>query len=505
MEKIPEIDSADATLPGEARVEAAYAVAGYIFAVLFSFAIGYRMNIPYWYFQFLDLRLLQNRLAESLLYLHAQPPLMNLFLGLALKLEASTGLSAAVSLFLFHFILGGLGVFATAYAANTIIRDRLHRRVALAVIVFHPVFYSALFEFFYTFHEIVILACLPYAIWRYLRDRALSWFAIVCGLLLWLCLTRSLFHFIWALSVPVLLLAVKSPGSRAPGARRKGLEFLILAVTAVLVLAWPFKNWVIFESFTYSTWQGYSLAKGTVRNLGVDDDIERPPPPPEFDIPALAWVDKVDPQNTGHESKNWNHYALIGQFRERQRLALEKLRMEPGTLLRKIGNNYWSFSRFTGRNPYTAAFGSMAKVAPGVADIWMRLYEALLVQELRSSYYLRDPYGRESQVRFPYVSCFYFTFPVILLLTIRKIWKRWTDHPLESRVATFMLYTVLWVLAMILLVDGNEANRIRTSTEPYLLLLFFWMLPAGFLQKIRNRGRVGPEAGGAPTSGPAPS
>jgi len=62
-----------------------------------SAGIGY-------FWQYLDPELLRHRLAESLLYLHSQPPLFNLFLGLALKAcHGSPGVA-------FHVIYALLGI-----------------------------------------------------------------------------------------------------------------------------------------------------------------------------------------------------------------------------------------------------------------------------------------------------------------------------------------------------------------------------------------------------------
>src|SRR5580658_543113 len=52
-----------------------------------------------WGWQQLDTRLLKERLFESLFYLHAQPPLFNLFLGLVLKAAGAWSLSAFEVLF----------------------------------------------------------------------------------------------------------------------------------------------------------------------------------------------------------------------------------------------------------------------------------------------------------------------------------------------------------------------------------------------------------------------
>ena len=61
------------------------------------------------YWQYLDPFLLKRKLGESLLNLHGQPPLFNLYLGTAL----ATGHETAV--FVVTFLLCGLAVYAGSF------------------------------------------------------------------------------------------------------------------------------------------------------------------------------------------------------------------------------------------------------------------------------------------------------------------------------------------------------------------------------------------------------
>lgn len=455
-----------------------------------SVALGYRMYIPYWYFQFLDVRLLETRLWESIYYLHSQPPLMNLGLAAALHLEKATGWDVLATTLVFHILLGMAAVPAFVYTAAVLLPDALRRRLLIGLLVFHPVFYAVLFNYFYTFHELVILALLPCAAHAYLRTRSPRPFAAVCALLAILCYTRSLFHFVWALAIPLFLMLTLRQGAASATRRRPAAEAALFLVLTAVLLAWPMKNKIVFDSFTYSTWQGYSVSKKLLTRLPLDKDIERPAPPPEFDIPALAWDEKYDPIDSGIPARNWNHYALIGDFKDRQRRAIEVLKKEPWLLVKRMGYHYWCFSRFTGRHPYTAQFSTMANPLPVAVDPWMRLYEALLVQELRSPLYLRNAWFRDEPTRWWHVSGFFFTFPLIAGFAVWKIARRWRSHPLEARTAALMLFSVLWVFAMVILVDGDEANRIRASTEPQTIMLAFWVIPPAFFEALKHRGRA---------------
>ena len=75
------------------RREAQLAFAGYGLAIVICVLSGYRLAIPYHYYQLLSADHLSERLLESLLYLHAQPPLLNLALGVALKTSRWLGIA----------------------------------------------------------------------------------------------------------------------------------------------------------------------------------------------------------------------------------------------------------------------------------------------------------------------------------------------------------------------------------------------------------------------------
>ncbi len=75
-------------------------------------------------------------------------------------------------------------------------------------------------------------------------------------------------------------------------------------------------------------------------------------------------------------------------------------------------------------------------------------------------------------------SGFMFTLPAILFGAAWRIRRDWRRDPRRARLALVMFLTVLWVIAMILFIDGTEGNRIRFSTEPFLWLLALWAVPA---------------------------
>jgi len=246
-------------------------------------------------------------------------------------------------------------------------------------------------------------------------------------------------------------------------------------IALVVLLAWPGKNWLLFGEFSYSTLGGYNLA------LELPIPSERVPSrewdvPLEFQhIPVLAERSKID------GSKNWNHHSMIGHAHKLGSVAWQVLAERPAALLRKARLNYWNYTRFSGRHPYTGEFGTSGDGVSALASGWARAYELGLYLDSRTATSLAHRARRSARTQSWALSGFVFGFPLLLISAGVALYRRWRETPPPERSAiALLLATALWVLIATLLVDGSEANRIRFSSEPYLPLLLAWMIsPAG--------------------------
>src|SRR5688572_24398074 len=90
-----------------------------------------------YYIQFIDVGLLQNRLLESLWYYHANPPLLNLFAGVGLKLF---GASAPAFFQIVFYLLGLMTAVAVHVLTRALTASRLDADIATAILVFSPSF-----------------------------------------------------------------------------------------------------------------------------------------------------------------------------------------------------------------------------------------------------------------------------------------------------------------------------------------------------------------------------
>lgn len=246
------------------RVIVMVALSGYACGGALAWAADFHMFVEIEPFvHFLDARALRSRLWESLLYLHAQPPLLNFILGAALKLEQAGGPSIRESLFWMQQALGALAAAGVGALAARMIRSTAAACLATLVFVLHPMLHAHATVFFYTIHELLFLVWMAVFVERYLRRRRAADFAGAGVFAVALVHTHALFSPLWAAAALAGLYGLDP--RRRPGNAPRRMVPVALCLAAVLC-AWPLKNWIIFDSFSYTSWLGYNLAHNYFSN-----------------------------------------------------------------------------------------------------------------------------------------------------------------------------------------------------------------------------------------------
>ena len=313
-----------------------------------------------YYYQYIDPRLLTDRLLESLLFLHGQPPLFNLFLGLVLKVggRAPPGL--------FHAIYLGLGL-SLAFLMYGLCRHlNVGRGLALAGVslaVISPSFILNENELIYTLPVAALMLVCVHSFSGAIvsgnsRGLLVSFMAI--ALLVGM---RSSYHL--ALLVAVMLYSWLVVGRSV---RRKVL--VASAIPLILASSFYVKNVIIFGRFTTSTWLGMNLWHVTAQALpperrealvqdGLLEISDRHSFLPLGSYPTWLWVDAqascagppvlcAREKSTG--ATNFNHIAYIRISDTYLRDDLYALRHEATIVLRRalsgIVHYYWPGSTF---------------------------------------------------------------------------------------------------------------------------------------------------------------
>lgn len=230
-----------------------------VFVAYYALGVTFYTVTFTWYSHFIDPVLLRNDLARSLFYLHSQPPLFNLLLGIGLKLFPR-------SYFAFYdFINHAFGLLL--YGSLFVLMRQLGVRFWLAYVVATLFAASPSFVLYenYLFYTQIVTAvlCLSAVVLnRFVRQRrnsdGLLFFFLVAGL----CGTWTLFHLVFFLFVIVGVVLL----SRIPARKVLGLALVpLLLVTSLYV-----KNKILFGEFTATTWTGMNEIVGVEEAIPAD-------------------------------------------------------------------------------------------------------------------------------------------------------------------------------------------------------------------------------------------
>ncbi len=201
--------------------------------------------------QFIDPALLKNNLWQSLFYLHSQPPLYNLFLGVVLQIFPGHETAA----FYIFSLLTGLAFYLALY----LLIKRLEVPGPISwglTVIFMVSPASILYEnwLFYTYPLAMVLCSSAYFLHRFLSTKKLRHGAIFFSLLAVLALVHSMFHLLWFVLVGGVLLCYFP---------EKKKVLLACSVPFLIILALYIKNFLVFGSFTSSSWLGMNLSRET--------------------------------------------------------------------------------------------------------------------------------------------------------------------------------------------------------------------------------------------------
>jgi hypothetical protein len=328
-----------------------------------------------WYWQILDLDLLRDRLAESLWFLHAQPPGFNALIGVA----ATLGEPGAV----LRWVFLGLGALLAVALADALRRLSwsVPEAVAAAVLLANGLPWVVTEHWlFYDFPCTVLLGLCGWALLRIADDWRLG-VSVFAGSAAALSLIRSLFHPLWM----VMALAMMVWAAPTAARRRAG----IVAVAALLLVGGVVvKNGALFGVWGTSSWLGMSLAKLTTARLAPEERTAlirsgvlspmagvRPFSPvetyeravgttwPDGDVPALAR------RTRSGGAPNYNHPAYLDISRASRADALTVIRRHPGIYGGAVTGAIGSFLQSPLRYP---ALGHNLSRVPGAWWLYER-------------------------------------------------------------------------------------------------------------------------------------
>jgi len=432
-------------------------------------------------YQYLDPAILRDDLARGLYYLHAQPPLFNLGLGLVLKLFPEFFAGA------FSILMGASALallLAMAWLMRRLGAPDWIAGVVCLLFALSPNFLVYRNWVFYTLPVALMLVGGGMALAHYLesgRTPALASFAVLTGAVM---MTRSVFHPLWL----VLVVAAVQPFSPQRGRRRLAIASLApLFIVGLLFL----KNQILVGSFNGSTWLGLSLSKRwplsqeevkALKESGVIPPYwqRRPFREPE-ELTVYGFFEDDGPKV--HPALD-APYKTNGEpnFNHRDYVAISDALLEGNVRL---------IRRFPGRYLERTATAFLLFLQPGPNSVHFLVdYDFERVHRYRDFLtrylFLGGRVERPIRMLDPSPNLLLVVFPLLLGVGAWSLGR----GPVEHRALhAYMLVTVLWVTGVTNLVEIGENDRMRWEIEPFLAIWF-----ACFATALRESLSSSPDA-----------
>jgi hypothetical protein len=439
------------------------------------------------HWQLLELGRLRSDLVGSLLNLHSQPPLFNLFVGLVR--HAPEGLE--VPLFHATYLAMGLALTLCLYAALRRLGVSAGLAAALTVVIScSPSLFLYEHWLHYDYPVTVLLCVAVVALLRHEDGHQLRYAGAFVAVLAALALTRSLFHLGWVLAWAVVLVV-----------RRRRADWkrvaAVVAVPVVAVVAVYANVARVSGRFASSTSLGMSLAKVTTFQL---HPAQRSAMVAKGQLSRLAAVEPFSPmasyrrlvpprRPTGvavldEEMKrtpvgprpNYNHIDYVEVSNRYMTDALRTIRSRPGAYVKGMTTALGLWFRPAG--DYFALGPNRQKVAA-----LERVYNVLWYGVLsggEGSYRLPDPAQRYRGDPGRTAWLLILAYGSALVGGAAALWRgwrgRWRGPPLV--VVGFLWSTLVYVMVVSNALEVGENNRLRLYTEPLVFLLLAALLVA---------------------------
>ncbi|MEO8603647.1 MAG: hypothetical protein ABI629_13825 [bacterium] len=457
-----------------------------LFAVLLGFALSRAVAaargvhfdaFPLGHFwQYLDPSLLRDRLWESLFYLHAQPPLFNLFLGSVLHLwPQSTTAAFAVC---YHAVGLGLALSMFALMRQVGASDWLAAALTLLFIVSPP----ALFFEHYLFSEyptMLLLCGAGVALHRFLSGGHIAFGAVAFGLMGLAIWTRSHFQLPW------LLLVLASVVALCATARRR---VLLAAVPGLaLTLALYLKNFLVFGTLTTSSWFGMNLmsmatfalpphAPAELVARGVVTPLFAVPPfntvatyRGMLELPPASGVPTLDRETADSGNANFNHLAYVSVSTRYRRDAMTVIGMYPGAYLHAVAAATSLFFRPANDYEYFTGFRHSM-------PLWNALYSRLLCGQWTPAgpVKLNGRFNFDLSNTVPSIGWFILIgMPLLAVLGLRRLRMAHRDGDVATAATlAFILITLAYATFVGVALNIGENERYRFVLEPFLFILW---------------------------------
>jgi len=422
---------------------------------------------------FIDPYLMQTDLLRSVYYLHSQPPLLNLFIGVVFQVFPNDHSEV------FHILYLGIGLFFACGIYFLGIQLKLApwlSAVLAAWFMVSPgtVFYEHLLAYGYPIAALLTWSAV--FLHRFAETRGSCWGGLFFFSLAVIALLWGFFHIIWLL-VPILGILILIPE------RKKVI--LAALIPFLIVTGWYSKNLFQVGQFTASTWAGMNLSKivtfrvpekerkqlvrsGKLSEFALIPPFRNPqvylkllPETPLTGVPVLD-----EPETLLH-ARNHHHLVYAEASQMYLRDALRLISLMPGYYLRSICQAVYIY--FHSASDFDPVIGNRSQIWE--FDLWWnRIFHGQWQGDETSI-------ERNSSMSVEHVGWWIVAgFLIVTAGSAALLWKnRGNLAEPENVLILFMAYNILFVTLVGNAMDIGENNRFRYTIDPFLsiLLVFF--------------------------------
>ena len=449
----------------------------FLFSRIVYFLMGVRFDAtPITYYrQYADPELLRTHLLQTVYYLHSQPPLFNLFLGIVLKLFPSHYPAAFAAI---YFMLGLVFTLTIFHLLRRVGVSNAVSAGLTVIFIVNPGL--VLFEnwLFYTYPLAVLLSLCALFLHRFLSRETMKDAVVFFGLLGAVVLSRGVFHLFWFIAVSLLIFAIKRT------ARNKILVACLIPF-AIVVAAYV-KNYVVFHVMS----MGEIYAKQNLADVAVESvpkemlkelvdrgDIVLISKVPTFS-PVSSYKKYITPLQTGipvldqeiksTKANNFQNLAYLQIADLYFKDALVIIKSHPKLFLQKLVRNYreWYFRPF--------------------ADVWPfnnnnRNHGQLCALEIKYNMMVYGKFGKDNAGLF-----LLFGLPILMIYLIVRMPFAFFRKPSDLTLGTTLLFMFMTMtMTHVAILCAWEHNRIRFMIDSYYLALLGLLIRNRFLRLFR--------------------
>jgi hypothetical protein len=452
----------------------------FVLSRVLYYLIGIRFDISplYWFFQYIDPQLLKTELLTSILYLHTQPPVFNLFLGIVLKIFSGHELTA----FTLLFQIAGLLMAMTLYILMR--KFKIPQIIALAVAMFFTVSPPVILLenwLFYTYPVTFLLLASVYVLYLYFENNKTSYLLLFFSILGIIVLTRSLFHALWFIAI-VMGISLFD---------RKNLKRIIISACLPLLIIGivHVKNYILFKQTGLSSWFGMNMAKMTmtipldkIEPLAEQNKITGitmilPFQEPEkyagfADFESKTGIRVLDQKYKSSGFINFNQPGYIEVSKHYLRDVIYLIPRYPSYYCLSVCKAFYAYLR-----PCSDSM-IMRNYNRTVIHKWVSVYENYFTGDILSRVWQTRFTNRYGDERIIHLNLLYIYIPALFiwgLIILLKRGKPCGFTRIQSAVFAYMFFNIIYITFIGNLFEVSENMRFRFIILPLLyILLAVW-------------------------------